>query len=54
VLRKKVRDPEHQAIYLRCDESVPFGLFATVMDYIKQAGITNISVVTEPLAAKKK
>lgn len=38
-----------QAIFVRCDESVPFGTFATVMDTIRQAGISNISVVTEPL-----
>src|SRR5512141_168331 len=24
-LRSKVRDPEHQAIYVRCDQDVPFG-----------------------------
>lgn len=37
------------AVFLRCDESVPFGVFALVMDEIRQAGIQNISVVTEPL-----
>src|SRR5436189_1872435 len=25
ILRQKVRDPEHQSIYLRADENVPFG-----------------------------
>jgi biopolymer transport protein ExbD/biopolymer transport protein TolR len=48
-LRERVRDPEHQAIYVRADENVPFGAFATVMDAVKQAGITNVSIVTEPL-----
>ncbi|HTK94875.1 MAG TPA: biopolymer transporter ExbD [Terriglobales bacterium] len=48
-LRQKVRDPEHQAIYLRADENVPFGAFATVMDAVKSAGITNVSIVTEPI-----
>ena len=48
-LRQKVRDPEHQAIYLRADENVPFGAFATVMDAVKSSGITNVSIVTEPL-----
>ncbi len=47
-------DPEHQTIYLRADEMVPFGVFATVMDSVKQAGITNISVVTQPLENKAK
>jgi biopolymer transport protein ExbD/biopolymer transport protein TolR len=45
-------DPVHQVIYLRADESVPFGAFASVMDAVKQAGITNISIVTQPLEAK--
>jgi biopolymer transport protein TolR len=50
-LRQSGRDPAHQVIYLRADERVPFGVFATVMDAVKQAGITNISIVTQPLSA---
>ena len=45
-------DPSHEVIYLRADERVPFGAFASVMDAIKQAGITNISIVTQPLENK--
>ena len=48
-LKQKVRDPEHQSIFLRADEDVPFGAFATVMDAVKQSGITNVSIVTQPL-----
>ena len=48
-LREKIRDPEQQAVFLRSDENVPFGAFAAVMDAVKQAGITNVSIVTEPL-----
>ena len=48
-LRRKVRDPQHQSIFIRADENVPFGAFATVMDAVKQAGITNVSIVTQPL-----
>lgn len=48
-LRQKVRDPQRQSIFLRSDEDVPFGAFATVMDAVKQAGITNVSIVTQPL-----
>lgn len=51
-LRQSGKDPAHQVIYLRADERVPFGAFATVMDAVKQAGITNISIVTQPLEAK--
>jgi biopolymer transport protein ExbD/biopolymer transport protein TolR len=39
-------------IYLRADQSVPFGAFASVMDAVKQAGITNVSIVTQPLDTK--
>ena len=42
-------DPAKRIIYLRADERVPFGAFASVMDAVKQAGITNISIVTQPL-----
>jgi biopolymer transport protein TolR len=48
-IHKKVRDPEGQSIYVRADENVPFGAFATVMDAVKQSGITNVSIVTQPL-----
>jgi biopolymer transport protein TolR len=36
-------------VYLRCDEAVPFGAFATVIDSLRQSGITNISIVTQPI-----
>ncbi len=48
-LRQKIRDPRGQAIFVRCDENVPFGAFATVMDAVKATGITNVSIVTQPL-----
>ncbi|HEY0795969.1 MAG TPA: biopolymer transporter ExbD, partial [Acidisarcina sp.] len=48
-LRERGKDPAHQVIYLRADERVPFGAFASVMDAVKQAGITNISIVTQPI-----
>jgi len=48
-LRQKIRDPQHQSIFVRSDEDVPFGAFATVMDAVKQAGIRNVSIVTQPL-----
>ena len=51
-LHQSNEDPSKQVIYLRADERVPFGAFASVMDAVKQAGITNISVVTQPLEGK--
>jgi biopolymer transport protein ExbD/biopolymer transport protein TolR len=40
---------EKKVIYVRADQSVPFGAFASVMDAVKQAGIANISIVTQPI-----
>jgi biopolymer transport protein TolR len=37
-------------VFLRCDETVPFGIFASVVDTLRQAGIKNISIVTEPIS----
>jgi len=48
-LHQKIRDPQNQYIYVRADENVPFGAFATVMDAVKASGITNVSIVTQPL-----
>jgi len=48
-LRAKLRDPGRQSIFLRADQNVPFGAFATVMDAVKQSGVSNVSIVTEPI-----
>ena len=48
-LHQKIRDPQGQSVFIRADQDVPFGAFATVMDAVKQAGITNVSIVTQPL-----
>jgi biopolymer transport protein ExbD/biopolymer transport protein TolR len=53
-LHQKIRDPQRQFIFVRADEDVPFGAFAQVMDSVKQAGITNISIVTQPIDAHAK
>jgi len=43
---------KQQAVYIRCDETVPFGSWATVVDALRQSGIQNISVVTQPLSER--
>lgn len=53
LLHQKIRDPQGQSVFVRADENVAFGAFATVMSAVKQAGITNISIVTQPIQAKK-
>jgi biopolymer transport protein TolR len=49
LVKAKSKDPAHQSVYLRADATVPFGSWATVVDALRQSGITNISVVTQPL-----
>lgn len=46
------RNPKNQSVYVRCDETVPFGSWATVVDALRQSGITNISVVTQPISER--
>ena len=47
------KDPG-DAIFLRCDETVPFGVFASVVDALRVSGINNISIVTEPITERSK
>lgn len=53
MLRQKIRDPRGQAVYVRADQDVAFGAFATVMSTVKAAGIANVSIVTEPVQVNK-
>ena len=53
-IREKIRDPQGQSVYVRADENVTFGAFATVMDAVKSSGITNVSIVTQPIQPGKK
>ncbi|HSU18837.1 MAG TPA: biopolymer transporter ExbD [Acidobacteriaceae bacterium] len=50
-LRSSSTDPNaaKRVVYVRADQKVPFGAFASVMDAVRQAGITNISIVTRPI-----
>lgn len=45
----KDKDVAHTPVYIRCDEAVPWGTMAMVMDTLRQSGINNISAVTKPL-----
>jgi biopolymer transport protein TolR len=47
-IKAQLKHP-NDAVFLRCDERVPFGVFATVMDELRVSGISNISIVTEPI-----
>ena len=39
-------------VFIRCDQSVPFGAFSQVIDALKQASLTNVNIVTEPLSTR--
>jgi len=52
-IRKQLKHPQ-DAIFLRCDETVPFGSFATVVDSLRVAGFSNISIVTEPISERRR
>ncbi len=47
-VRSKLKRPQ-DSVFLRSDETVPFGSFAAVIDTLRQAGVTNISIVTVPI-----
>jgi biopolymer transport protein TolR len=53
-VRAQMQNPQTDPVYLRCDETVPFGTFATVIDTLRQSGIENVSIVTEPLTSRPK
>ena len=48
LLKMNQKEAAKKIIYVRADERVPFGAFASVMDAVKSTGITNISIVTQP------
>jgi biopolymer transport protein TolR len=47
-IRKQLKKPQ-DVVYLRADETIPFGAFASVIDSLRQSGIANISIVTQPI-----
>ncbi len=52
-LQKKLKlifaNRENKEIFLKADKSVPYGVVATVMGEIREAGIDKLGMVTEPL-----
>lgn len=46
---KRFNGSPNQPVYIRCVENVKFGTFVQVVDALKQANITNLVIVTEPL-----
>ncbi|MBI3406383.1 MAG: biopolymer transporter ExbD [Acidobacteria bacterium] len=52
LLKSKMGANDKQAVFLRSDETVPFGSFARVVDELRQGGIVNVSIVTEPISSR--
>ena len=41
-------------VYLHADRNLPYGVVVDVMDMLKDAGVSNLGMVTDPLSKKKK
>jgi len=52
-IRKQAKH-QNDVIYLRADETVPFGAFCTVIDTLRVSGISNISIVTQPITDRNR
>ena len=50
-VKAKLKKPQ-DSVFLRADETIPFGTFAKVVDALRVSGINNISIVTEPLSER--
>ena len=50
-LAAQLKKPQ-DSVFLRADETIPFGTFAKVIDALRQSGVSNISIVTEPLSER--
>ena len=52
-LKEKIGTGQNQSVFLRADQRVPFGTVALVVDELRQSGIEQISMVTEPLTGSR-
>jgi len=50
-VKEQLKKPQ-DSVFLRADETIPFGTFAKVIDALRQSGVSNISIVTEPLSER--
>ena len=53
LLRDKGALDRQNSVFLRADQNVPFGTVAMVVDELRQSGIEQISMVTEPLEQRR-
>jgi biopolymer transport protein ExbD/biopolymer transport protein TolR len=50
-VKAQLKKPQ-DSVFLRADETIPFGVFAKVVDTLRLSGINNISIVTKPLSER--
>ena len=50
-VKAQLKKPQ-DSVFLRADETIPFGTFAKVIDTLRQSGVANISIVTQPLTER--
>jgi biopolymer transport protein TolR len=50
-VKAQLKKPQ-DSVFLRADETIPFGIFAKVIDTLRLSGINNISIVTKPLSER--
>jgi biopolymer transport protein ExbD/biopolymer transport protein TolR len=50
-VKAQLKKPQ-DSVFLRADQTIPFGTFAKVIDALRQSGVSNISIVTEPLSER--
>ncbi len=53
IIDQKLNGATNSPVYIRADQAVPFGTFAEVMDVLKQAQISNVSIVTQPIRTRR-
>ena len=49
----RLGDSRNRPVYVRCEGNVNFGTFVQVVDALKEAELTNLVIVTEPLETKR-
>ena len=53
-LKKILEGRENREVYLRADKEVSYGFVVRVMSDLKEAGVENLGMVTEPIRHKEK
>ena len=52
-VKNRLQGDLNQPVYIRCVASVNVGTFVQVSDELKDANLTNLNIVTEPLNTKR-